>query len=410
MFKRTLPCLLLLAMAMGASRHDAWEIVGPGGGGAQFFPAINPQNSNEIFVACDMTGAYVSHDGGSSWRMFNLGGVTRRFVFDPNDARTVYAISGRAVWRSTDAGDTWRLVVPDPATVTGIFQHDDHATNIIASSTGLPGAIDALAADPGDSHVLYAVMRRGTLSGLFVSEDWGKTWKRSADLDGGGRWIYIDAHSPREDRTVYVIGDTSVAVRRDGAWRRGPAPSGVTSFVDATFGVSGGKPILYAASKTAVFVSEDGGASWRESRLPGEASELHAIAASAQHGESAYLSYSKRVAEGERWFGVAKTADFGHTWTLAWKESSKRAAENIHDIWIAQRFGPGWAGYPLSLAVAAADPNLCIATDLGRTMRTRDGGQNWDGVYSMRLDDGSFTSTGLDVTTNYGVYFNPFDR
>ena len=46
---------------------------------------------------------------------------------------------------------------------------------------------------------------------------------------------------------------------------------------------------------------------------------------------------------------------------------------------------------------------------MGRTMRTRDGGQTWEGVYSKRLDDGSYTSTGLDVTTNYGVHFDPFD-
>src|SRR6202030_938599 len=131
------------------------------------------------------------------------------------------------LWRSTDTGDTWRLVYPDPRTVTGVFQHDDHATNIIASSAVSPGAIEALAVDPSDSHILYALMRRDRASGLFVSEDWGKRWKSSADLEGGGRGIFIDAHSPREQRTVYVIGDDSVAMQKDGAWRRGPAPSGV---------------------------------------------------------------------------------------------------------------------------------------------------------------------------------------
>ena len=43
-------------------------------------------------------------------------------------------------------------------------------------------------------------------------------------------------------------------------------------------------------------------------------------------------------------------------------------------------------------------------------MRTRDGGKTWEGVYSRRLDDQSSTTTGLDVTTNYGVHFDPFDR
>jgi photosystem II stability/assembly factor-like uncharacterized protein len=380
------------------------------------FPAINPRNANDILVACDMTGAYLSHDGGSSWRMFNLGGVVRSFAFDPNDALTYYALtagqygeSGRALWRSVDAGDTWRLVYPDAATVTGIFQNDDHAMNIIASSASLPGTIEALAVEPGDSHILYAVMQQGKISRLFVSQDWGKSWQQAADLPGGGSSIYIDPNSPRQDRTLYVIGDTSVAVRKSGAWRQGPAPPGVRSFIDATLGFSGGNAVVYAISSADAFVSQDGGASWQGARLPGMLPELAAIAASAQHGEVAYLSFNSLVTGLQAEFGVAKTADAGRTWAPVWKETEGKAADNAHDIWLTPRFGPGWHGAPVNLAVAPGDPNFCIGTDSGRTMRTRDGGQTWEGVYSKRLDDSSFTSTGLDVTTNYGVHFDPFD-
>src|SRR5437667_10981495 len=42
-------------------------------------------------------------------------------------------------------------------------------------------------------------------------------------------------------------------------------------------------------------------------------------------------------------------------------------------------------------------------------MRTMDGGKTWDGVYSRTMPDGTYTTTGLDVTTNYGVFFDPFD-
>jgi len=117
--KIALCTLILLAAVFGAVRHDAWEVIGPGGGGAQFFPAINPLNPADVFVACDMTGAYVSRDGGTSWRMFNLGQVAKGFIFDPSDVRTVYTRTagersdgrGGALWRSTDAGNTW----PSPA-------------------------------------------------------------------------------------------------------------------------------------------------------------------------------------------------------------------------------------------------------------------------------------------------------
>jgi photosystem II stability/assembly factor-like uncharacterized protein len=380
------------------------------------FPAISPRNPQDILVACDMTGSYVSHDGGSSWRMFNLGGVVKSFTFDPNDARTYYARTsgesigkGRALWRSIDAGGTWKLVYPDPAAVTGVFENDDHATNRIASSASLPGAIEALAVDPGDSHVLYAAVYQGKVSHLFVSTDWGKAWKATADLPGGGHSVYVDPNSPRGDRTVYVIGDNSVAVRKRGTWQRGPAPPGVNSFVDSTLGFSGGKTVIYAISSTDAFASRDGGASWDHARLPGSQPELSGIAASGQHGEVAYLGFSRLASEGQSIFGVAKTTDAGRNWTLVWKETSAMVAANVHDIWLTSRFGPEWGGAPENLAVASNDPDFCIGTDSGRTLRTRDGGRNWEGVYSKRLKDGSYTSTGLDVTTNYGVHFDPFD-
>ena len=59
--------------------------------------------------------------------------------------------------------------------------------------------------------------------------------------------------------------------------------------------------------------------------------------------------------------------------------------------------------------MADQDPKLCYGTDFGRTMRSTDGGENWDGVYSRRVPGGEWTTTGLDVTTNYGVHFDPFD-
>jgi hypothetical protein len=42
-------------------------------------------------------------------------------------------------------------------------------------------------------------------------------------------------------------------------------------------------------------------------------------------------------------------------------------------------------------------------------MKTTDGGKTWNEVYSIEQPDGSYISRGLDVTTAYGVHFDPFD-
>jgi len=58
---------------------DAWKIIGPGGGGTMANPAISPNDPKLVVLRCDMTGAYITHDGGLSWRMFNLrGGMSDR--------------------------------------------------------------------------------------------------------------------------------------------------------------------------------------------------------------------------------------------------------------------------------------------------------------------------------------------
>ncbi len=108
------------------------------------------------------------------------------------------------------------------------------------------------------------------------------------------------------------------------------------------------------------------------------------------------------------WIGVAKTENAGGSWQLVWKEAGA-AAPNVHDAWITQRFGVGWGENPLELGVADQDPNVCYGTDLGRTMKTTDGGADWWAAYSRKIPSGEWVSTGLDVTNVYGIQFDPFD-
>ncbi len=63
-----LPALILLGLVGGRRvrppRHDAWRIVGPGGGGTMRRPAVSPHDPKVVVEGCDMTGAYITKDGG----------------------------------------------------------------------------------------------------------------------------------------------------------------------------------------------------------------------------------------------------------------------------------------------------------------------------------------------------------
>jgi photosystem II stability/assembly factor-like uncharacterized protein len=382
----------------GAPRFDRWNIVGPGGGGGQFIPTVSPHDSNVVLAACDMTGSFISHDGGQSWRMFNLGNRTDLFVFDPSNPDTIYAKTGAlpavmakdrpasvtGLFRSVDRGETWRLVRADSEN----------------------GELAALAVDPADSEVLFAVIRSAGADSLHLSTDAGQTWKRSAALAGGGQAIYVNPQSPARDRTIYVMGNQSVAIREGGVWAEGETLPGQRGLFSAGFPERGKHPVIYGVDGASAFVSEDGGRTWRRSEIAGLTSpRLQAVATSLGHPDVAYVSYSNS----EDMHGVAKTTDRGKTWTLVWKESSTPAA-NVRDAWLGERFGPRWGGSPGQLGVAPSDPDICYGTDSGRTMRTTDGGATWAGIYSKRsLDGKAWASTGLDVTTAYGVHFDPFD-
>src|ERR1700742_1751651 len=97
--------LTLIVAVVQAQRPGDFKIVGPGGGGAMFRPVVSPHDPNTVLVACDMTGAYITHDGGKSWRMFNLRGVAEFFVFDPNQKNVIF-VKSTALWRSEDNGET----------------------------------------------------------------------------------------------------------------------------------------------------------------------------------------------------------------------------------------------------------------------------------------------------------------
>jgi photosystem II stability/assembly factor-like uncharacterized protein len=399
---------MIFACTFSTLRATDFTVVGPGGGGAMYHATINPHDPSEVLVACDMTGSYISHDGGKSWRMFNLRGPVRFFAFDPIELHTVYA-GTQALWRSTDDGESWKLVWPRPATVRTVYMATDHADETIVSDANPIGTIVALVIDPTDSGTLFVSAVKDGQAGVFQSKNFGGTWDELHDLRNSPQKMWIDPNSNKTNRDIYVAGKDGVTVRSRGQWRFNPAPNGV-AFTDTSVGFAPKQgAILYATTQSGIYLSRDGGASWLPSFLPGKGAQVRAIASSLLHPDSAYVSYSHLQLEGKTWMGVARTRDAGHTWSLVWKED-KTSSPNIHDDWISKQIGVEWGENPLELGVAEQDPELCYGTDFGRTMITTDGGATWHGAYSKQVAGGNWTSTGLDVTTNYGYLFDPFDK
>jgi photosystem II stability/assembly factor-like uncharacterized protein len=109
---------------------------------------------------------------------------------------------------------------------------------------------------------------------------------------------------------------------------------------------------------------------------------------------------------------IYKTTDGGAAWKPVLLSSTPGGylTKNFSGSWMEESFDPGWGGNPIDLGVAPGNPDICYAGDNGRGYKTTDGGKTWIQVYSHNNTDGSFSSNGLDVTTCYGVHFDPFNK
>jgi len=418
-------------------RLDAWRVIGPGGGGSMYAPTLSPHDPNVVLVHCDMTGAYISHNGGGSWRMVNLATGVHGFVFDPTDPDVIYGYNV-GLWRSEDRGATWRLVWPDPAKGAVEHRRGDHAnyglTSDDASYPSLDCHIIGVGVDAVDGRRLHLACRgHERVTTLLASMDRGATWAACTDL---GRQT---VHAIRaEGGRAWVLAETGTYVSDGGRdWRHLAGPGG--RIVAGAVSDSGAGPTIYAIAAAGpadrhvhrraggqVCISSDGGARWDDVTAtvlagigPEESADpatFRRVACCRSRPQVAYLSFSFSRSGGARGAsvrcGIAKSDDGGRTWAVVWQEQGK-PSPNMETTHIEPRMPDGYPNIyyvaPHGLGVAPTDPDVCFATDIFRTYATADGGGSWRSCHSRKVAEGRWQTTGLDVTTNYGVHFDPFD-
>jgi len=404
-----------------APAASQWRVLGPGGGGAMFIPTVDPFDPGHVLLACDMTGAYVTFDDCATWKMINLRTRVADFEFDPTSEGTVYA-ANTGLWRSEDGGELWSLVYPDPADVIAEHMVGDHAEQWFETVDGLPETwIDKIRVDPADGSHLYIGLGRwwNGPAKVMVSDDRGASWRILSGVPGndiiaifpGSWWDAPDEVTVVTDEACVRISETT------GDTTHIELPD--TPVLDSDGGKGSGDAVIYLLTGLRMegedwlggpYRSTDGGASWVPvlSSLTDtdEVPAYNIIAACQNQPEVAYLSCESFPVNRQ---GIFKTTDSGETWN--WVVSAdwdSYVTNNFTESWMTRNYGTGYVGRPYGLGVCPTDPDVCFASN-GHSYRTVDGGATWQTVYSNDMGNDAYSSRGLDVTTCYGVHFDPFD-
>jgi len=210
---------LMLNLAIGALAFDPSD------------PRVLYAGTGEGFLGMNSfvrgLGIFKSTDAGATWRQLEATvsvepehafAYVNDIVITPSDPRRLYAATISGVWRSLDAGESWSVVLANPAMLSA----EPASTGSVVGCTDLE-----LAGAPGHE-VILAAFGSFYADGLYRSEDGGDAWTRIDMGPGQGRMTL--AVAPSSPNVLYMC-------------MAGNYTSGVGRLID-------------------VFRSEDGGLTW----------------------------------------------------------------------------------------------------------------------------------------------------
>ena len=154
--------VLLIAIATGFflsdayAGNDVWSVAGQPNGGTVLKTLVNPVTPSTLY-ACANGGVFKSTDSGATWTLvLPLYNQADDGAIEPENPNTVY-VADSDIYKSTDAGSTWTQVENGIDTLPG----------------GEPDPISHVSVDPVNDGTAYAV---GLNTGLYKTTNGGQSW------------------------------------------------------------------------------------------------------------------------------------------------------------------------------------------------------------------------------------------
>ena len=274
--------------------------------------AINPTNTNIMYATsgdndnsdAPCIGVYKSTNGGVTWQVSGLTTVNRmyRIIVHPTSPNIVLVATNSGVYRSTDSGANWTLVLFEtnirdmefkPGDPNVIYAAKMSATTVLYRSvdagasfsstgigSGLPttsngrAAIAVTDADPNYVYILIGATNNG-YKGVYRSVDSGLTfttqstspnllgWSNTGGDTGGQQWYDLALAASPSDKDLIVVGGVNIWRSSNGGvnwsivghWTGSGAPYVHADIHDLSFGSNG--TTVYAGTDGGIFIKGD---------------------------------------------------------------------------------------------------------------------------------------------------------
>ena len=405
--------------AASTPERQVWEGIGLSGGGAMFTPVISPVDPNLIMLNCDMSCAFLSRDGGMTWRMIHhsqlRANINCRPAFHPKDVNVIFAAAGNSgkLCVSRDQSRTWT----DIGNIEGRLEGE-------------------IAIDPDNPNLMLA----GADSRVWRSDDGGQRWSKVNGPHGPVVGFHFDLTSPARCRVCF-------AGTENGVWR---SDDGGTTWVEKSDGLpwkdicsfAGGSDAkdnistLYCSVESrlvsgkfegGVYRSLDHGETWTSAMGSGinkdtEATSRWAPSPVAQYRQvltanvnpQTVYAFNTLTGDGPPHHAtVYRSDDAGENWRPTYYPTPHFKQFNLEHNYHTAVYGWVWQSVPNGAAIAPTNPDYVIQVNGMLCCFTTDGGSTWKNGHSRPALEGDekpemFLNTGLVVTSTWHYYIDPF--
>jgi len=369
-----------------------WRSIGPFRGGRSATVTGVVGNRNLYYMGTAGGGVWRTEDAGNTWACISdgyFGGSIGAVAVSKSDPNVIYVgegeqtlrgnvSSGKGIWRSTDAGESWQFLgLKESEHISRIRIHPQNPDIVYVAAIG-------------------NLWKPNTMRGVYKSIDGGKNWHRIlyvSDKAGAGDLV-LDPNNPR------IMYAATWQMKRNG------------------YRMDSGGP------DSKMFKSTDSGETWKEisanKGLPTGPWGIVGLAVSPVNSNRIWAAIEAENG------GIYRTDDAGKTWKLvnknralrqrAWYYSRVTADTQNEDVVYVMNVSYGVSrdggktfelknaphGDHHDLWIDPLDNQRMIIADDGGAQVSNDGGDNWSTYYNQPT--GQFYRVATDNIFPYRIY------